>query len=140
MRNLAAVGLGLLIMGLGVYGAAAVTPLAFPGAFDSTGATSNSVALFVMLSITVVFTMFGGWVTARIVFDHRKGHALLAATLSLSAAVFVGAVRWAAAPSWYYVVCWVAIPVAAAVGAAAWERSLRRHREAGSLTQHVAAT
>lgn len=127
MRNMSALALGLLVMGLGLFGAAAVTPLAFPAAFTTQGATTNVVALWVMLSITEVFTMFAGWVTARIVTDHRKGHALLMAALGLTAAVGVGAVRWHAAPSWYYVLSWVLIPFAAALGSAAWERSLRRN-------------
>jgi hypothetical protein len=125
MRNVSALALGLLIMGLGLYGAAAVTPLAYPAAFDAQGATSNAVAAFVMLSISVVFTMFAGWVTARLAPDHRLGHALLMAASGLAIAIFVGAVRWGAAPSWYYVATWALIPVAAALGAAAWERSMR---------------
>jgi hypothetical protein len=118
MRNVSALALGLLIMGLGLYGAAAVTPLAYPAAFDAQGATSNAVAAFVMLSISVVFTMFAGWVTARLAPDHRLGHALLMAASGLAIAIFVGAVRWGAAPSWYYVATWALIPVAAALGAA----------------------
>ncbi len=126
MRNPSALALGLLIMGLGLYGAAAVTPLAYPAAFDGDGATMNVVALFVMLSITEVTTLFAGWVTARLVSDHRAGHAILMATIGLAAAVLVGAVRWGAAPSWYYITSWMLIPVMALIGARAWERSLRR--------------
>jgi hypothetical protein len=125
MRNVSALALGLLVMGLGLYGAAVVTPLAYPAAFDADGATANAVAAFVMLSIAEVFTLFAGWITARLAPDHRMGHALLMATAGLAIAIFVGAVRWSAAPSWYYVATWVLIPFAAALGAAAWERSLR---------------
>ena len=126
MRNLSSLALGLLVMGLGLYGAAAVTPLAYPAAFNAQGVTSNVVALFVMLSITGVFTMFAGWVTARLVPDHRLGHVLLMAVVGLAIAIFVGAVRWITVPLWYHVVSWTLLPVAAAIGAAAWERSLRR--------------
>jgi hypothetical protein len=126
MRNLAAMALGLLITGLGLYGAAAVTPLAFPAAFDAQGATFSAVALFVMLSITVVFTMFGGWITARLVTDHAPGHAVLMSVVALVPAVMVGAIRWSAAPSLYYVVSWLLMPCAAALGAAAWARTVRR--------------
>lgn len=138
MRNVAGMALGLLFMGLGIYGAAAVTPFAFPTAFDPRGYTTHPVALIVMLSITVVFTMFAGWVTARIATDHRKGHALVMATMGLATAIFIGAIRWAAAPSWYYVSSWMLIPVAATIGAAAWERSLRRNSR-GDVTRRVAA-
>ncbi len=127
MRNLAAVALGLLVIGLGIYGAAAVAPLAFPAAFDARGYTTNTLALIVMLAITEVFTMFAGWVTARLVTDHLPGHAVMMAIVGLAVAVFVGAVRWSAAPAWYYLVSWALIPVAGAVGAFAWERSLRRN-------------
>lgn len=127
MRNLSAMALGLLVMGLGLFGAAAATPAAFPAAFNGQGHTTFPVALFVMVTITVVSTMFAGWLTARIATDHRVGHALMMATLGLGSAVFVGAIRWAAAPSWYYVVTWALIPPAAALGALAWERTLRRH-------------
>ena len=138
MRSLTALALGLLITGLGLYAAPAVTPLAFPGAFDSTGATSHVVALFVMLSITEVFTMFGGWVTARLVADHRAGHAILMGTSALAIAIAVGAVRWSTAPSWYFIACWMLMPVSAAIGAAAWERSLRRR--GATVPQRAAAT
>lgn len=138
MRNISALALGLLCIGLGLYAAAAVTPMAYPAAFDADGATRNAVALCVMLTITAVTAAFGGWVTARIVSDHRIGHALMTATLSLVAAVLMGAVRWAAAPSWYWVGSWMLIPAAAAVGAAAWERTLRRkHRD---VSRRVATT
>ncbi len=132
MRNLSAHALGLLFMGLGLYGAAAVPPLAYPGAFDGLGYTTNTMALILMLVITAVFAMFAGWITARLVTDHRPGQALLMATIALAIAVFVGAVRWAAAPSWYYVASWCLLPAAAYVGALAWERSLRRKHDARS--------
>jgi hypothetical protein len=127
MRNVSAMALGLLVMGLGIYGAAAVAPLAFPAAFDARGYTTDTLALIVMLAITEIFTMFGGWLTARVVTDHRPGHALMMAILGLSVAVFVGAVRWSAAPAWYYLVSWTLIPVFGALGALAWQRSLRRN-------------
>ena len=139
MRNLAALALGLLVMGLGIYGAAAVAPLAFPAAFDARGYTTNTLALIVMLAITEIFTMFAGWVTARLVSDHRPGHALMMAIVGLAIAVFVGAVRWSAAPTWYYFVSWTLMPVAGALGAFAWERSLRRNGSR-NVSQRVAAT
>jgi hypothetical protein len=138
MRSLSALALGLLITGLGLYAAPAVTPLAFPGAFDAAGGTSQAVALFVMLSITEVFTMFGGWVTARLVADHRAGHALLMGASALAVAIAVGAVRWSTAPSWYHITSWILMPAAAAIGAAAWERSLRR--KGAAVSPRVAAT
>jgi len=128
MRSFSAISLGLLVMGLGLYAAAAVTPGAYPAAFDAQGHTSNAVALFVMLVITLVTTAFGGWVTARLVDDHLMGHALMTATFGLSAAVFIGAIRWAAVPTWYYVASWILIPVAAMIGASAWQRTQRRKR------------
>ncbi len=138
MRNMSALALGLLIMGLGLYAAAAVTPFAYPGAFDAQGATSNIVALFVMLTVTEVSTLFAGWVTARLVTDHRPGHAILMAAVGLTSAVTVGAVRWSAAPPWYYVVSWTLMPFAAALGAKAWERSLRRRGQA--VARRIATT
>ena len=138
MRNMSALALGLLIMGLGVYGAAAVTPLAYPAAFGANGATANVVALFVMLSVTEVSTLFAGWVTARLVTDHRPGHAILMSSVGLTSAITVGAIRWNAAPSWYYVASWVLMPFAAALGARAWERSLRRKGQA--LSQRIATS
>ncbi len=128
MRGLTAIALGLLVAGLGVYAAAAVTPIAFPAAFDVQGHTSNPVALFVMLSITLVTTAFGGWITARLAEDHLLGHALMMVTIALVSAVFIGAIRWATAPVWYHVVSWALMPVAAAIGAAAWKRTLLRLR------------
>ena len=138
MRNITALALGLLFIGLGLYAAAAVTPFAYSAAFDRDGATRNVVALFVMLTITAITSAFGGWITARLVSDHRVGHALMAATLGLVAAVLMGAVRWGAAPSWYWVTSWIVIPAAAAVGAAAWERTLRRNGR--DVARRVAAT
>ena len=138
MRNITALALGLLFIGLGLYAAAAVTPFAYSAAFDLDGATRNVVALFVMLTITAITSAFGGWITARLVSDHRVGHALMAATLGLVAAVLMGAVRWGAAPSWYWVTSWLVIPAAAAVGAAAWERTLRRNGR--DVARRVAAT
>ena len=138
MRNIAALALGLLFIGLGLFAAAAVTPFAYSAAFDPAGATRNVVALFVMLTITAITSAFGGWITARLVSDHRVGHALMAATLGLVAAVLMGAVRWGAAPSWYWVTSWLVIPAAAAVGAAAWERTLRRSGR--DVARRVAAT
>lgn len=126
MRSLAALALGLLVVGLGILGAAAVTPLAILAAFTVDGHTTNTVALFIMFSITTVFTMFGGWITARLSPDHRAGHAILMSVTGVAVAVLVGAIRWAAAPPWFYVASWAVLPVAAAVGAAAWERSRRR--------------
>ena len=138
MRGLSAIALGLLVTGLGVYAAPAITPLAFPAAFTVQGHTTNPVALFVMLSITLVSTAFGGWLTARLAEDHLLGHALMMATVGLVSAVFVGAIRWAAAPSWYYVASWVLMPVAAAIGAAAWKRTLLRQRP--DLARRAAAS
>ena len=138
MRNITALALGLLFIGLGLYAAAAVTPFAYPAAFDQGGATRSIVALFVMLTITAITSAFGGWITARLVSDHRVGHALMAATLGLVAAVLMGSVRWGAAPSWYWVTSWIVIPAAAAVGAAAWERTLRRNGR--DVARRVAAT
>ena len=132
MRNLSALAIGLLVMGLGLYGAAAVTPLAYPAAFDGSGATGNAVALFVMLSITEVATLFAGWLTARLVSDHRPGHAILMASLGLASAVLVGAIRWGVAPSWYYIASWMLMPVMALLGARAWERTERRSRDAAT--------
>lgn len=130
MRSLSAICLGLLFMGLGLYAAAAVTPGAYPAAFDAQGHTTNIVALFVMLSITLVTTAFAGWITARLAEDHLMGHALMMGTLGLATAVFLGAIRWAAAPAWYWGTSWALIPLAAALGANAWERTLRRKRPA----------
>ena len=138
MRSLSALALGLLLVGRGLYGAAALTPFAYPAAFDADGRTTNVVALFVMLTITEVFSLFGGWLTARLVTDHRAGHAILMASIGLAIAVAVGAVRWDTAPSWYHVTTWVLMPVAAAIGAAAWERSLRR--KSGDLSRRVITT
>jgi hypothetical protein len=132
VRNLSALALGLLVLGLGLYGAAAVAPLAFPAAFNTQGGTRDLLALVVMLAITEVFAAFAGWVTARLVTDHRTGHALLMGTMGLALAVFIGAVRWAAAPPWYFILSWCLLPLAAALGAAAWERSLRRQSRAAA--------
>ena len=137
MRSLSAIALGLLVIGIGLYGAAAATPFAFPAAFDAAGRTTHVVALFVMLSITEVFATFAGWVTARLVADHRAGHAILMATIGLAIAIAVGAVRWDAAPSWYHITSWMLMPAVAALGAAAWERSLRR--KSRELPQRIAA-
>lgn len=126
MRNIAALALGLLVMGLGLYGAVVAVPLAVPAAFDARGATQSAPALVVMLAITEIFTMFAGWVTARMVSDHRLGHALMMSTVGLAIAVCIGATRWASAPMWYYVISWILIPVAASIGAFAWARTLRR--------------
>jgi len=138
MRGLFAISLGLLFMGVGLYAAAAVTPTAFPGAFDAQGHTMNVVALFVMLSITLVTAAFAGWITARSAEDHQMGHAVMMATLGLATAVFMGAIRWAAAPPWYWATSWILIPVAAAIGAGAWQRTLRRKEPASA--RRVAAT
>ena len=138
MRSLSAIALGLLVIGIGLYGAAAATPFAFPAAFDAAGRTAHVVALFVMLSITEVFATFAGWVTARLVADHRAGHAILMATIGLAIAIAIGAVRWDSAPSWYHITSWMLMPAAAALGAAAWERSLRR--KSRELPQRIAAT
>jgi hypothetical protein len=96
------------------------------------------VALFVMLSITLVTSAFAGWITARLAEDHLMGHALMMSTLGLASAVFMGAIRWAAAPPWYWATSWILIPVAAAIGAAAWQRTLRRKQPAA--VRRVAAT
>ena len=128
MRGLSAIALGLLVTGLGLYAAAGVTPIAFPAAFDAQGHTTHPVALFVMLSITLVTTAFGGWLTARLSEDHLLGHALMMVTIGLVSAVFVGAIRWAAAPAWYHIASWALMPVAAAIGAAVWKRTLLRLR------------
>jgi hypothetical protein len=138
MRGLFAIALGLLFMGLGLYAAAAVTPIAFPGAYDAQGGTTNVVALFVMLSVTLVATAFAGWITARLADDHLMGHAVMMGTLGLASAVFMGAIRWAAAPPWYWATSWILIPVASAIGAAAWRRTLRRTQPASA--RRVAAT
>lgn len=138
MRNMSALALGLLIMGLGLYGAAAATPGVFPGAFDAQGGTTNAMALTVMLTITLVSTMFAGFVAARIASDHRPGHAIMMSVLGLTSAVFMGAIRWATAPSWYFIVSWVLIPPAAALGAFAWERSLKR--KGRDVARRVATT
>lgn len=138
MRNMTALALGLLVMGVGLYGAAAATPAAFPDAFNAQGHTSWPVALFVMLAITVVTTMFAGWVTARLVSDHRVGHALMMSILGLASAMFAGAIRWAAVPTWYHVATWILIPPAAALGALAWERTLRR--QGRDVVRRVATT
>jgi hypothetical protein len=127
MQSALAIALGLLFAGIGLYAAPAITPVAYPAAFTATGVTSNPVALVVMLSITTVFTAFGAWLTARAVTHHRVGHALFMAVIALASAMFVGAVRWAAAPAWYYVTSWILLPCAALIGTAAWERTLRRH-------------
>ena len=126
MRNLPALALGLLVVGLGLYGASAVTPIAFPAAFNAQGHTTNLLALIVMLAITEVSMMFAGWLVARTVADHRAGHALLLATMALATAMFTGSIRWAAAPAWYHVVSWALLLPAAMLGVRAWERSLRR--------------
>ncbi len=139
MRNLSALALGLLVLGLGLYGAAAASPFAFPEAFNAQGGTRDRLALVVMLAITGVFAAFAGWVTARVVTEHRKGHALLMGTMGLALAVSLGAVRWSAAPPWYFIVSWCLIPMAAALGAAAWERSLRRQSRAAA-SHRVAAS
>ncbi len=81
-----------------------------------------------MMSITLVTAAFGGWLTARLAEDHLLGHALMMATLALVSAVFVGAIRWASTPLWYHVVSWTLMPVAAAIGALAWKRTLLRLR------------
>jgi MFS family permease len=126
LRSLLAIALGLMVVGLGLYGAPAVTPFAFPAAFDAQQGTRDPIALSVMLAITTVFSAFGGWVTARLVDNHRTGHAVFMSVVGLAVAVFIGAVRWATAPAWYFVAAWCLMPIAAAIGAAAWERSLRR--------------
>jgi hypothetical protein len=132
MRSLSSIALGLLFMGLGLYAAAAVTPIAYPAAFTTLGYTTNPVALTVMLSITLVTTAFGGWITARLAEDHHLGHALMTATIGLVSAVLMGAIRWAAAPAWYHVSSWILIPAAAAIGAMAWERTMRRRAPASA--------
>jgi hypothetical protein len=138
VRNLLALALGLLFIGLGLYGAAAVTPIAFPAAYTAQGNTRDLLALCVMLAITEVFAAFGGWVTARLVTDHRIGHALFMSIMGLALAVFIGAVRWASAPPWYFVLSWILMPVAAAIGASAWERSLRRQSRPETATRIAA--
>jgi K+-transporting ATPase A subunit len=126
MRSVLAIGLGLLFAGGGIFAASAVTPLAYPAAFGPGAATSNPVALFVMLSIIGVFSTFGAWLTARSVEHHRLGHALFMSVVALAVAMFVGAVRWAAAPLWYHIATWLLLPCAALLGTRAWERTMRR--------------
>jgi hypothetical protein len=138
MRSVSAIGLGLLLMGLGIYSAAVLPPLAVPQGFAPDGSTTHVVALFIMLSITEVFALFAGWVTARLVEDHRLGHAALMATCALAVAMAVGAIRWSAAPSWYYVTSWLLLIPAALLGARAWVRVVQR--KASAAARSLAAT
>jgi hypothetical protein len=137
MKGLSAIALGLLISGLGIYAAAVLTPLAVPLAFRADGSTGHVVALFIMLCITQVFALFAGWVTARCVDDHRVGHAALMATCALAVAICVGAIRWAAAPPWYYVTSWLLLVPVAMLGARSWERIVKRR--ANAAARNVAA-
>jgi hypothetical protein len=126
MQSAVALALGLLVIGVGLFGAAAATPFAFPSAFLNNGATTNPVALFVMLSITAVFTMFGSWMVARMVSDHRIGHGLMLSLAGVAVAMCTSAIRWGTAPYWYHVLSWALMPLCGYLGAAAWERTLRR--------------
>ncbi len=138
MRNVSALALGLLFVGIGVFGASAGAPFVFPAAFDAQMRTASPPALFVMLVITEVCVMFGAWLVARIVTDHRVGHALMLAAAGIAVGVFTSAIRWSTAPAWYHVLSWVLMPVASYIGAKAWERTLRRH--AAVATNQSAAT
>jgi hypothetical protein len=138
MRSVLAMGLGLLLTGVGIVGAAVVTPLAVPQAFAPDGSTVHVVALAIMLAITEVFALFAGWVTARLASDHRIGHAALMATCALAIAIAVGAIRWSTAPAWYHVTSWVLLIPAAVLGARAWVRVVQRKASAGARS--LAAT
>jgi hypothetical protein len=126
MQSAAAMALGLLVIGVGLFGAAAATPFAFPSAFLDGGSTTNPVALFVMLCITSVFTTFAAWIVARMVPDHRTGHGLMLSVVGVAVAICASAIRWATAPYWYHVLSWALMPLCGYLGAAAWERTLRR--------------
>jgi hypothetical protein len=130
MQSALALALGLLVVGLGLFGAAAATPFAFPAAFQDGGQTTNPAALFVMLSISCVFTIFAAWIVARLVPDHRTGHGLMLSAMGVSVAIGVSAVRWATAPYWYHILSWALMPLCGYIGAAAWERTLRRQSAA----------
>jgi hypothetical protein len=131
MQSALALALGLLVIGVGLFGAAAATPFAFPSAFSDGAMTTDPVALFVMLSITVVFTTFAAWIVARMVSDHRRGHGLVLAAIGVAVAICSSAIRWSTAPYWYHVISWALMPLCCYVGAAAWERTLRRTASTG---------
>jgi hypothetical protein len=103
-RSALAIVCGVLSIGIPVLAGDQLLPRVFPGAFDANGFTTNSIALAVMLVYTVVFSAFGGWVTALI---SRRVDALdiwVLASLQFVMTLVSNAMLWDSRLAWFYAI------------------------------------
>ena len=116
MRAVAAVVVPWLVWGVldsGVYAALAAGS---PGTFPAEGAPESASMLGLLLMLRVVYSVFAGWIAARLAAG-RMNRVWMAIGLLLLTGVVVQAVQWALYPVWYHLLFLVSIVPAALAGA-----------------------
>jgi len=73
-----------------------------PGAFREDGSTSRPDILFIILALSVIFSVGAGFVTGRLARGREMRHALALGILQLAIGIFVQLQFWDVMPIWYH--------------------------------------
>ena len=124
LRSILAVLAGFVVTAALSFGADWALHTAVPQAFDPAGLTRDSAMLVTVLGYLVLFSVVGGFVTARLAPRQPLRHALILGVIALVLTLVPTVLFWHATPTWYHFGVLAAILPATWLGGHLRERQL----------------
>lgn len=89
---------------------------ASPGSFDAVGVPTTSTMMLVILLLSVICSLAGGWVTAKVATESAAKVVLILGIVLLLVGIAVQASVWTLMPVWYHLIFLVLLIPMAIVG------------------------
>ena len=102
LRSIGSIATGFAVWTVLFLGSSALLTAVAPGAFNSDGSTDSAIMLLVILALSVLFSMFAGWVTFTVDRVRALGSSLILGVLLLAVGIFVQLQYWDVMPLWFH--------------------------------------
>ena len=102
IRSLGSIAAGFITWTLLFLGSNRLLEWAFPASIEVEEATSGTGMLFVILALSIVFSIVAGWVTFKVDRVRALGSSLALGALLLAVGIAVQLQYWTILPLWYH--------------------------------------
>lgn len=116
-RSLAAILVPIVIVGILSALSDGVIRSMMPNRFAADGRTTDTLVLILILLVSAAFSLFGGYLVARIAARAETRHALICAAIVLTLSVVLHVAMDPRTPAWYTTLSFVVPVVAILAGA-----------------------
>lgn len=120
VRSILAVLAGAVAWDVLYLGSNALLAALLPGAFNADGPTDQLGVLLLTLSLSILFFVISGYITAAVAQKNPLGHGLALGLIQLPQGIFAQSQYWELLPLWYHLLFLGLLVPCTVLGAQIW--------------------